>query len=128
MSYLRRSDLILNLKGGIANQFYAFSAYNAILKSYNLSGQVNISSLLSSSNPRDFGLLKLFSLLGINDFDDCTFVSKPYIPYMSKLIEIVPFFEIIYRKTIADDQSTLPLTGFRSQKYLMDSYYINIHP
>ena len=79
MSYLRRSDLILNLKGGIANQFYAFSAYNAILKSYNLSGQVNISSLLSSSNPRDFGLLKLFSLLGINDFDDCTFVSKPYI-------------------------------------------------
>ena len=125
MFYIRRSDLVLNLKGGVANQFYAFSAFNAIINLYNLSGQVNISSLLSSSNPRDFGLLKLFSLLGIDNFDERIFVSKPYIPYISKLIQMYPICESLYRRTIADEQSNVPLTRFRSRKYLMDSYYIN---
>lgn len=124
MSYFSRSDLILNLKGGIANQFYAFSAYSHLIKHYNLAGTVNISSLLSKDNPRDFGLLKLFSVLGIDGFRQTQFVSKPYLPYLSKLIERIPFAQSLYRTRIEDDQSSLPLIRSFNRKYLMDSYYI----
>ena len=44
---------------------------------------------------------------------------------MSKLTEVFPILESLYRKPISDNQTNLQLTGDRFHKYLMDSYYIN---
>lgn len=123
ISFVGRAPVILNLKGGLANQFYAYAAFKSFTERYSLVGQLNISSF-TSLNPREFLLPQLLDKLNFTDFYQTKIISKPYLPYMSKLLARSKIFQRLYRQLLDDDCLDSHFEYSFDSKYIMDLYYI----